>query len=53
MALPRALDLRDPLMALDAAARTLGLNDVSGTDLAAWLHSAVGSWRRRWVEPLA
>jgi len=47
------LDLREPRRALDAAARTLGLNDVGGDDLAGWLHRAVGRWREHWREPLA
>jgi len=49
----RPLELRDPLRALDAAARTLGLRDVAGDHLAGWLHGAVARWRERWHEPLA
>jgi glutamyl-Q tRNA(Asp) synthetase len=39
------LDLRDPLAALQAAGRVLGL-DVKGADVDAWLAAAVPAWSR-------
>lgn len=44
----RALDLHEPLRALDAAARTLGLVEVAGDDLHTWLRDATDRWRARW-----
>ncbi len=41
------LDTRDPLAALAAAARVLGLQ-VHGTDRAAWLAEATARWRAGW-----
>jgi len=45
-----ALDLTQPLDALQAAATVLGL-DVRGTGLAEWLAAAVAAWRTRWPLP--
>ncbi|NML45107.1 tRNA glutamyl-Q(34) synthetase GluQRS [Ramlibacter sp. G-1-2-2] len=42
-----ALDLRDPLAALQAAGRTLGL-DVHGSDSGSWLATAVSAWAHRY-----
>jgi glutamyl-Q tRNA(Asp) synthetase len=41
----RALDVHQPLAALQAAAKELGLPQLQATDLAAWLASAVAAWR--------
>jgi glutamyl-Q tRNA(Asp) synthetase len=46
----RALELARPLDALRAAAGVLGL-ETHGTDLAAWLASAVAAWGARWPLP--
>ncbi len=46
----QALDLARPLDALRAAAGVLGL-ETRGTDLAAWLASAVAAWGARWPLP--
>jgi len=46
----QALELARPLDALRAAAGVLGL-ETHGTDLAAWLASAVAAWGARWPLP--
>jgi glutamyl-Q tRNA(Asp) synthetase len=43
----RPLDTRNPLAALDRAARVLGLQ-VDGHDRASWLASAITAWRAGW-----
>lgn len=40
----QALDTRDPLAALDAAAQTLGLGSVQGSTVSDWLHRATQLW---------
>jgi glutamyl-Q tRNA(Asp) synthetase len=44
----RPLDLGDPLAALRAAGGVLGIA-AEGTQVAAWLGSAVRAWRERWL----
>ena len=44
-----ALDLRDPLAALQAAALTLGLALPAGTSRDDWLSSAVRAWAAQWT----
>jgi len=44
----RPLDLADPLAALRAAGKVLGV-EADGTQVAAWLDSAVQAWRARWI----
>jgi glutamyl-Q tRNA(Asp) synthetase len=43
------IDTREPLKALAAAARVLGL-EPRGADLTAWLVSATGQWRECWPD---
>ena len=52
----QALDLSDPLAALAAAARVLGLPVIAAATTGDWLAQAVGAWPPRWhdatpVEP--
>ena len=42
------LELADPLAALRAAGQVLGIA-ASGTQVAAWLESALAGWRARWL----
>jgi glutamyl-Q tRNA(Asp) synthetase len=42
------LDLADPLAALRAAGSVLGIA-AEGTQVAAWLDSALRAWRERWL----
>lgn len=44
-----ALDLRDPLAALCAAAEVLGLPSRQATTVDEWLAAAVSAWADRWV----
>jgi glutamyl-Q tRNA(Asp) synthetase len=44
----RPLDLADPLAALRAAGNALGVT-AEGTQVAAWLESALRAWRGRWI----
>jgi glutamyl-Q tRNA(Asp) synthetase len=44
----RPLDLVDPLAALRAAGQVLGIA-AEGTQVAAWLDSALQAWRERWI----
>ena len=43
------IDASEPLAALHDAGRALGL-DVDGSDVAGWLATATGRWRRRWLD---
>jgi glutamyl-Q tRNA(Asp) synthetase len=43
------LELTDPLAALRAAGRVLGLAPVTGASVAEWLAEAVAAWRDAWV----
>lgn len=43
----QALDVSDPLAALDAAAEMLGLQKPTARETAPWLESAVAAWRER------
>lgn len=45
----RALDLADPLAALRAAGRVLGITPTASTR-DEWLAAAVHEWRRHWIE---
>jgi glutamyl-Q tRNA(Asp) synthetase len=49
----RALDLREPLAALRAAAAVLGLPPSIETEPAAWLEAAVRAWRATYSAPTA
>lgn len=44
----RALDLHSPLAALQAAGRTLGLQEAQGHTVADWLARATQAWRHQW-----
>ncbi len=44
-----AIDLTEPLQALAAAAKVLGLPDLQATTLGDWLASATRAWAARWV----
>jgi glutamyl-Q tRNA(Asp) synthetase len=46
-----ALDLRDPLAALAAAAQTLGLKVPAAATLPDWLAAAVRAWAAQWTIP--
>jgi len=46
-----ALDTRDPVAALQAAARVLALPTFSATTTADWLAAAVPAWADRWCAP--
>ncbi len=45
-----AVDLHDPLAALRAAAAVLSLTVAERSCVTDWLHSAVGTWRGRWLQ---
>ena len=45
----RAIDLRDPLAALQEAARVLQLPPIVAGNVADWLGAAVKAWSARWV----
>jgi glutamyl-Q tRNA(Asp) synthetase len=44
----RALDIEQPLVALQDAGRVLGLQ-IQATDVNSWLASALNHWRARWL----
>ena len=44
-----ALDTRQPLLALRAAAQALGLPHITGASVGDWLAAAVGAWQAQWV----
>ena len=45
----QALDLREPLRALQDAARALGLVLPDTADRAQWADAAIAAWRQRWI----
>jgi glutamyl-Q tRNA(Asp) synthetase len=45
------LALGDPLAALRAAGRVLGIAPIAGASVAEWLAQAVAAWRDAWTWP--
>ncbi len=44
-----ALDVRDPLAALNEGARVLGVDVSAAPTVSAWLDKATAAWRERWI----